>query len=51
MILACHVLRSSAGLAKMQVTGYGQGFRHLHGFAEVGVVWQDLEERVLMALR
>ncbi len=29
MILACHILRSSVGLAKMQVTGHGRGFRHL----------------------
>ena len=29
MILACYVLRSSVGLAKMQVRGYGRGFRHL----------------------
>ena len=32
MILACPVLRSSAGLAKMQVTGYGRGFRHLQPY-------------------
>jgi hypothetical protein len=31
MILACPVPRPSAGLATMQATAHGRGFRHPHG--------------------